>query len=178
MDRKLKTEELNRVSEEEAKLLPKLPICVVLENIRSAHNIGSFFRTADAFSVEKIYLTGYTATPPNREIEKTALGATQTVAWEKADEFTILTQLKSKGYILVAVEQTANSVKINDFNFDKYEKIAFFFGNEVKGINNFTVEHADFCLEIPQNGAKHSLNVSVCGGIVMWKAFENKVFMQ
>jgi 23S rRNA (guanosine2251-2'-O)-methyltransferase len=170
---KLTSEALNRLSEEEALNGPKIKVCAILENIRSLHNIGSFFRTADAFGLEKLYLAGYTATPPNREIEKTALGATKSVPWEQAALSEIYSKLLSEGYTIIAIEQTSNSVKVQDFKFDPSKKYALIFGNEVRGVEENSVKMADFCVEIPQIGAKHSLNVSVCGGILLWEAFKN-----
>ena len=162
-------DELNRLSVEEFKDMDKFPYLFILDDIRSMNNIGSVFRTADAFKVEKMYLCGITATPPHREIQKTALGADETVAWEHVqDVLTIVKDLQKNGYKVAAVEQVENSVSLLDFQPRKGEKYAFIFGNEVFGVNQSVVEQADFCLEIPQYGTKHSLNISVTAGVVAW----------
>ncbi len=167
--RKLKNEELNRIDLETFKQSEKLPIVIVLDNIRSMHNVGSAFRTADAFVVEKIYLCGITAQPPHREIHKTALGATDSVEWEYAEETNSLCeQLKSEGYQLGVVEQADESISLENFKPGTDSKLAIIFGNEVFGVEDKVVEKADFCLEIPQFGTKHSLNVSVSIGVVLW----------
>jgi tRNA G18 (ribose-2'-O)-methylase SpoU len=167
--RKLKNEELNRLSVENYKLADKLPVTLVLDNIRSLNNIGSFFRTADAFRIESIYLCGITATPPHRDIHKTALGATESVDWEyyKSTKDAVL-KLRQNGYQIVVVEQTDKSIMLNNFQPDKSRKQALVFGNEVRGVEDEIVELADFCIEIPQSGTKHSFNVSVSAGIVLW----------
>ncbi len=170
--KKLTLEELGRVSVEEFKRVPKLPVCLVLDNVRSLHNVGSVFRTSDAFSVEKIYLTGITGIPPHREIEKSALGATQSVEWEYAERTgELLAKLKQEGYIIVAVEQTSKSEPLNQFRPESGKKYCLVFGNEVHGVSDEALEHADHAIEIPQAGTKHSLNVSVCVGIVVWEFF-------
>jgi len=175
MNRKLTTTELGRISETEAIKQEKISVCIVLENIRSLHNIGSFFRTADAFLIEKIYLAGYTACPPNREIEKTALGATKTVPWQQEQNLDFLYEnLKLNGYKIVSIEQTKGSISLEQFQISKTEKYALVFGNEVKGVEEKTVKLSDFNVEIPQFGAKHSLNVSICGGIILWEFLKNK----
>ena len=167
--RKLQMEELNRISVEDFKETNKNNFCIILDDIRSMNNVGSAFRTADAFLVEKIYLCGITATPPHREIEKTALGSTESVIWEHRENAIELTkELQAKGYIVLAVEQVENSLKLNDFQPESNQKYAFVFGNEVFGVNQEVVELANNCLEIPQFGTKHSLNISVTVGIICW----------
>ena len=168
-------EELNRLSVEDFKETDKNDFCIILDDVRSMNNVGSAFRTADAFLTEKIYLCGITATPPHREIEKTALGSTDSVAWEYRENITeLIEQLKYQNYIVLAVEQVENSVKLNDFQPKRQQKYAFVFGNEVFGVNEKVIEMADNCLEIPQFGTKHSLNISVTVGIICWD-FVNKV---
>lgn len=167
--KKLSMDELNRLSVEEFKEMDKFPFILILDDIRSMNNIGSVFRTADAFKVEKIYLCGITATPPHREIQKTALGADETVAWQYIQDVLIIVKdLQKNGYKVAAVEQVEKSVSLLDFQPQKGEKYAFIFGNEVFGVNQAVVEQADFCLEIPQYGTKHSLNISVTAGVVAW----------
>ena len=162
-------DELNRLSVEEFKEANKFPYILILDDIRSMNNIGSVFRTADAFKVEKIYLCGITATPPHREIQKTALGADETVTWEHVqDALSLVKDLQKKGYQVAAVEQVEKSISLLDFKPKKGEKYAFVFGNEVFGVNQAVVEQVDFCLEIPQYGTKHSLNISVTAGVVAW----------
>ena len=162
-------DELNRLSVEDFKEADKFPYILILDDIRSMNNIGSVFRTADAFKVEKIYLCGITATPPHREIQKTALGADETVTWEYVqDVLSLMKDLQKNGYQVAAVEQVEKSVSLLDFQPKKGEKYAFIFGNEVFGVNQSVVEQADFCLEIPQYGTKHSLNISVTAGVVAW----------
>lgn len=168
-NKKLKLSELGRMSEAEFKKAEKTPITVVLDNIRSMHNVGSFFRTADAFRLEKIILCGLTARPPHRDIEKTALGATSTVEWEYEKEVGLaLQRLKEQGQTICSIEQTQNSVMLSDFQVEKGEKYALVFGNEVKGVQQSVIDESDVSIEIPQFGTKHSLNVSVCGGVVIW----------
>jgi len=170
--KKLKLEELGRISVTEFKHLEKLPVCIVLDNIRSLHNVGSAFRTSDAFKIERIYLTGITGTPPHREIEKTALGATASVEWEYAEKTaSVLTLLKEKGYTIVAIEQTTESQTLQNFHPKQNEKYCLVFGNEVNGVSEEAIAMADFALEVPQAGTKHSLNISVCLGIVAWEFF-------
>ncbi|PKP27493.1 MAG: RNA methyltransferase [Bacteroidetes bacterium HGW-Bacteroidetes-22] len=165
-------EELNRLTVEEFQKAQKLPVVVVLDNIRSQSNIGSFFRTGDAFLIEKIYLCGITATPPHREIQKTALGATETVTWEYSEKTNdCINQLKKQGYTIIAVEQVKCSVSLADFQPRSANKLALIFGNELNGVDQSIVDLCDGCLEIPQSGTKHSLNVSVAGGIVLWKIY-------
>lgn len=170
--RKLKNSELGRISVEEFKQVEKTPLIVVLDNVRSLNNIGSIFRTSDAFLVEKIYLCGITATPPNKEIHKTALGATESVEWEYIENTLILAEkLKSDNTKVIAIEQTENSTMLNDFIPKKNTKYAVIFGNEVKGVQQSVVSVSDECIEIPQLGTKHSLNISVSCGVVLWDLF-------
>lgn len=172
MMRKLKLEELGRVSVEEFKEVGKIPVVVVLDNIRSMHNIGAVFRTSDAFLVEKIYLCGITATPPNKEIRKTALGATESVDWEYIAEIhELISQLKNENYTILSVEQTEGSLSLLDFEIKSNAKYALILGNEVDGVQQTVINESDFCVEIPQDGTKHSLNVSVCAGIVLWEFY-------
>ena len=170
--RKLKNNELNRISVAEFKATQKTPLIVVLDNIRSLNNIGSVFRTSDAFLIEKIYLCGITATPPNKDIHKTALGATESVDWEYAeDTLTLVENLKEEGVKVLAIEQAENSTKLNTFFPDKNQKYAIVMGNEVKGVQQQVVNASDLCVEIPQLGTKHSLNISVTTGVVIWDLF-------
>jgi len=167
--RKLKLEELNRPENEEYKNLDKNPVVLILDNIRSMHNVGSTFRTADAFLVEKIWLCGITATPPNREINKTALGATESVEWGYSEKGAdIVADLKNKGYKIVCLEQTSGSILMQNFPLNPDQKYCFVFGNEVFGVDDAIISLADACVEIPQFGTKHSLNVSVSVGITLW----------
>jgi tRNA G18 (ribose-2'-O)-methylase SpoU len=167
--RKLSMDELNRKSIEEFRESDKMPIIVVVENIRSAYNVGSIFRTADAFLLEAIYICGYTAQPPHKEIKKTALGADETVHWKHFKNILdAITELKDSGYKAYSIEQAENSIKLDQFHYKK-EKIAVIFGNEVTGVDQSTIEASDGCIEIPQLGMKHSLNVSVSAGIVLWE---------
>lgn len=167
--RKLKLDELNRLSVEEFQNSAKSNFCLILDDIRSMNNVGSAFRTADAFLAEKVYLCGITGTPPHREIEKTALGATESVNWEyEADVTQLVADLQKNGWIVVAVEQVEGSTKLNEFEPIPEQKYAFVFGNEVFGVNENIVNTANICLEIPQFGTKHSLNISVSLGIICW----------
>ncbi|WP_349663195.1 RNA methyltransferase [Cellulophaga lytica] len=167
--RKLKNNELERLNIEEFKQAEKTPIVIVLDNIRSLNNIGSVFRTADAFLIEKIYLCGITAKPPHKDIQKTALGATDSVAWEYVNEtLPLIEQLKSNGYKTLAVEQAEDATFLNDFKITQNQKYALIFGNEVKGVAQDVVTASDVVLEIPQYGTKHSLNISVSAGVVVW----------
>lgn len=167
--RKLANEELGRLSPEEFAQAGKSPCVLVLDNVRSMNNVGSAFRTADAFAVSKIYLCGITATPPHREITKTALGADQTVSWEHAaDTLTLVQKLKNEGFIIVSIEQAEGSTMLQDFSPNPQQQYAFVFGNEVDGVAQEVVAASDLCLEIPQLGTKHSINVSVSLGIVVW----------
>jgi 23S rRNA (guanosine2251-2'-O)-methyltransferase len=170
--KKLKLEELGRISPEQYKEARKLPVTIVLDNVRSLHNVGSAFRTADAFLVEKIILTGITGTPPNREIHKTALGATESVPWQYIESpAEAVSMLKDNGYTIVAIEQTDESKMLHDFDFDAANRYAFVFGNEVNGVSDDVIPFADVAIEIPQGGSKHSLNVSVCLGVIVWTVF-------
>src|SRR5690554_6464457 len=170
--KKLSMDELNRLSPEEFKKVDKTPLTVILDNVRSLNNVGSAFRTADAFRIEKIFLCGITGTPPHREINKTALGATDSVAWEyKKDTLSLVQTLKDEGFTIFSIEQAENSISLEDFNSDGIAKIACVFGNEVFGVDQEVVNASDACLEIPQFGTKHSLNISVSIGIVVWELF-------
>ncbi len=170
MTRKLKLEELGRIDVDTFKETPKIPLVVVLDNVRSMHNVGAVFRTADAFLIEKIILCGITPQPPHREIHKAALGATESVDWAyEKDIVTAINDLKSENFEIIGIEQTTDSTLITNFNINATQKYALILGNEVDGISDDALEHIDTFLEIPQLGTKHSLNVSVCGGIVMWE---------
>ena len=170
--KKLQLDELGRISVDEFKNAEKLPVCILLDNVRSLHNVGSAFRTADAFRVEKIFLTGITGTPPHREIQKTALGATESVVWEYAEDPAAIAQhLKREGYTIVIVEQTSQSIGLQTFSPAPSKKYCLVFGNEVRGVSEHVIEHGDLALGIPQIGTKHSLNISVCLGIVVWEIF-------
>lgn len=174
--RKLKINELNRISVEQFKEAEKLPLIVVLDNIRSLHNIGSVFRTADAFRLEGIYLCGITARPPHPEMHKTALGAEFTVDWTYVENTVeAVENLKKEGYTVYSIEQCENSIMLNDMELDRSKRYAVVMGNEVKGVQQAVIDHSDGCIEIPQYGTKHSLNVSVTAGIVIWDLF-NKLF--
>lgn len=171
--RKLANAELERKNIEEFKEAKKTPLLIILDDIRSLHNIGSVFRTSDAFLIEKIYLCGITAIPPNKEIHKTALGATDTVAWEyEKDILTVLEKLKAEKVSLFAIEQVENATMLNDFTVEKNKKYALIFGNEVKGVSQEAIKKCDGVIEIPQLGTKHSLNISVSAGIVVWDLFQ------
>ena len=170
--RKLKVTEMNRLTPAEFKESRKLPLVVVLDHIRSLNNVGSVFRTSDAFRVESIYLCGITACPPNAEIHKTALGAEETVDWKYFnDTLEAVENLKKDGYTVCAIEQVEGSVMLDKLQLDKDEKYAIVMGNEVKGVQQSVVDKCDMCIEIPQYGTKHSLNVSVTTGIVIWEFF-------
>jgi len=169
-DRKLLNIELGRISAGQYREAPQSGVVLVLDNVRSAHNTGSAFRTADAFHVDKLFLCGICPVPPSPEIRKVALGAEDAVPWEKADDTLELVQrLKAEGYTVVAVEQTVHSVKLQEFRRDDGRKYALVFGNEVDGVRQDVVDASDFALEIPQKGTKHSLNVSVSAGVVLWE---------
>lgn len=169
MSRKLENSELDRLDVDGFKEAKKSPIIIILDNIRSLNNIGSVFRTADAFLVQKIYLCGITATPPHKDIRKTALGATESVDWEyRKDTVEVVQELKRQGVQTVAVEQAENAVMLNDFEVGATKTIALIFGNEVKGVSQEVVNASDTVLEIPQFGTKHSLNISVSAGVVVW----------
>lgn len=170
--RKIENSELDRKSIEEFKQAKKTPIIIVLDDIRSLHNIGSVFRTSDAFLIEKIYLCGITATPPNKEINKTALGATDTVTWEyQKNVLQVISDLKSENVEVYAIEQVENAIFLDDFKTATNKKYALVFGNEVFGVNQEAVKLCDGAIEIPQLGTKHSLNISVSTGIVIWDLF-------
>ena len=169
MFRKLSNSELNRPDLETFKAAPKRPVVLVLDNIRSQHNIGSAFRSADAFAVEKIWLCGICAAPPTAEIHKSALGAEFSVDWAYGeDTLSVVEQLRREGYTIVSVEQAEGAVQLQDFPLDPAARYALVFGNEVAGVRQDVVNASDLCLEIPQSGTKHSLNVSVAVGVVLW----------
>lgn len=171
--KKLVLDELNRKNIEEFKEADKTPVIIILDDIRSLHNIGAVFRTADAFLIEKIYLCGITATPPNKEIHKTALGATESVNWEyRKDVNEVVSELLSENVKVLAVEQVQNAVMLHQFQVVSGQKYALVFGNEVKGVSQSVVDKADNVIEIPQLGTKHSLNISVSAGIVVWDIFQ------
>lgn len=171
--RKLRMSELNRLSTVEFHESKKFPIAVVLDNVRSTLNVGSVFRSSDAFRCSKIYLCGLCPTPEQPEMRKTALGGTESVDWEKLDSVSeAIKALKNQGYTIISVEQTTGSVSLESLKFKKDEKLAFVFGNEVSGVSDEALEISDYALEIPQFGTKHSLNISVSAGIVLWKAVE------
>ena len=176
--RKLKINELNRISAEEFKRVEKLPLVVVLDNVRSLHNIGSVFRTSDAFRVERIYLCGITATPPHPEMHKTALGAEFTVDWWTYVNNAVeaVENLRREGYTVYSVEQAEGSIMLEDLTLDPAGKYAVVMGNEVKGVQQEVIDASDGCIEIPQYGTKHSLNVSVTAGIVIWDLFKKLKF--
>lgn len=170
MFRKLSNSELNRPDLETFKAAPKRPVTLVLDGIRSQHNIGSAFRSADAFAVEKIWLCGICAVPPTPEIHKSALGAEFSVAWEYAENtLSVVERLKAEGYTIISVEQAEGSVALQDFTLESGRRYALVFGNEVAGVRQDVVDASDLCLEIPQFGTKHSLNVSVSVGVVLWE---------
>ena len=171
--RKLENKELERKSITDFKEAVKTPLIIILDDIRSLHNIGSVFRTADAFLIEKIYLCGITAIPPNKEIHKTALGATETVTWEyQKDILEVIENLKKESISVFAIEQVENAIFLQDFKMDKNKKYALIFGNEVYGVSQKAIELCDGTIEIPQLGSKHSLNISVSAGIVVWDLFQ------
>ena len=171
--RKLKNRELNRKNIDQFKEAKKTPLIVILDNIRSLNNIGSVFRTSDAFLVEKIYLCGITATPPHKDIHKTALGATDSVEWEYSEEtIYIVEKLKPENVEIISIEQAENAIMLDDFKADKNKRYAIIFGNEVKGVEQKIVSASDSVIEIPQHGTKHSLNISVSAGVVIWEIFK------
>ena len=171
--RKLKITELNRIRAEEFKKANKLPLVVILDNVRSLHNIGSVFRTSDAFRVECIYLCGITATPPHPEMHKTALGAEFTVDWKYVNNAVeAVDNLRQEGYVVFSVEQAENSIMLENIQLEQGKRYAVVLGNEVKGVQQEVIDHSDGCIEIPQYGTKHSLNVSVTAGIVIWDLFK------
>lgn len=170
--RKLNITELNRMSREEFKEAEKTPLVVVLDEVRSMHNIGSVFRTSDAFRIEAVYLCGITATPPHPDIHKTALGAEDSIEWHYfSDTLEAIEALHAQGYLVYSVEQAQGSILLQDMQPEFGKKYAVIFGNEVKGVKQEVVDHSDGCIEIPQYGTKHSLNVSVTAGIVLWELF-------
>ena len=168
--------ELHRIGVEEYKRVEKLPVTVVLDNVRSEMNVGSVFRTADAFLIERICLCGFTPQPPKAEIHKTALGAEDSVAWQHfPTALDAVRELKGEGYTICAIEQVHDSVSLERFNVGRGEKVAIVLGNEVKGVAQEVVDASDVCVEIPQAGTKHSLNISCCAAIVMWQIFQQKL---
>jgi len=172
--RKLRITELNRLTPEEFKAAPKHRIIAVLDNVRSLHNVGSVFRTADAFCLEAVYLCGITATPPHNEIHKTALGAEDAVSWRYFDStLDAIDALRAQDYLPIAIEQVDKSIALGDFKADPNQGYAFIFGNEVKGVQQAVIDRCHACIEIPQYGTKHSLNVSVTAGIVLWEALRS-----
>lgn len=177
--RKLSLDELGRMEPGQFKEAEKFPLVVIMDNIRSMHNIGSVFRTCDAFRAKEIILCGITASPPDREIAKTALGATETVTWRyEKDAGIMVSKLKDEGYKVLAIEQCDNSLQLENYE-PEHEKLAIVFGNEIKGVQQSVIDLCDACLEIPQFGTKHSLNISVSAGIVIWDLFKkNKVFWE
>lgn len=167
--RKLKNEELGRISVEEFKEAKKSNVCIILDDVRSLNNVGSVFRTSDAFMIEKVWLCGITGKPPHRDIQKTALGATESVEWEHRREILpLIDELRSNGYVIISVEQADKSVSLKDFEPLEKSKYAFVFGNEVFGVKDEVIKKSDVVLEIPQQGTKHSLNISVSVGVVIW----------
>jgi 23S rRNA (guanosine2251-2'-O)-methyltransferase len=173
--RKLKNSELKRVSINEFKSASKTPIVIILDNVRSLNNIGSIFRTADAFLIEAVYLCGITACPPHKDIQKTALGATETVNWKYfKNTIEAVDELKEKSYLVFAIEQTENSVFLDQFQPTIDQGIALVFGNEINGVEQDVINECNGCIEIPQYGSKHSLNIAVCAGILIWDLF-NKI---
>ena len=171
--RKLANEELERISVEEFKEADKIPVVVVLDNVRSLNNVGSAFRTSDAFLIEKLFLTGITGTPPHRDIQKTALGATESVEWEHVSEtIELVTKLKAEGYTIISIEQADKSIMLDKYEPAKDKKYCLVFGNEVFGVDDEVISASDEVIEIPQHGTKHSLNISVSMGIVIWDFFK------
>lgn len=171
--RKITNQELGRPSAEEFAAMEKMAVTVVLDNVRSAQNVGAFFRTGDAFAVERVMLCGITATPPSRDIHKSSLGAEFTVAWEYYQTTNeAVTMLKEQGYTVLAIEQVEGAVMLDKLDVDPTKKYAIVFGNEVMGVDQAVVDICDGAIEVPQVGTKHSINVSVCGGVVLWKFFE------
>ena len=172
MREKLSMQQLGRMSVDEYKSSEKSPLIIIADNVRSMHNVGSIFRTSDAFLVEKIYLCGITPTPPHREIQKTALGATESVDWQYAENtLDVINQLKKEGWTILALEQTTNSVMLDELKVEKGEKIAIVLGNEVDGVNQEVINLCHKAVEIPQFGTKHSFNVSVSCGIMLWQVY-------
>jgi len=175
MNIKLKNEELGRKTLEEFKNSQKVPLVAVLDNVRSLHNVGSVFRSCDAFTVETLYLCGFTGTPPNKEINKTALGATESVNWKhEADIIALIQRLKQDGYIVCAVEQTQQAIQLHNFVVESNKKYALIFGNEVDGVQQTVIDQCDYVIEIAQGGTKHSLNIAVSAGVVLWEFFKRQ----
>ncbi|MFD0761411.1 RNA methyltransferase [Lutibacter aestuarii] len=175
--KKLKNSELGRLNVEDFKKTAKIPLIVILDNIRSLNNIGAVFRTSDAFLIEKIYLCGITAQPPHKEIHKTALGATESVNWEYVENtLELVKKLQQENIIVAAIEQADNSTMLQDFNIEPNQKYAIVMGNEVKGVQQKVVSATNYCIEIPQFGTKHSLNISVSCGVVLWDLFKKFQF--
>lgn len=171
-NRKLQNSELNRKSITEFKNSTKLPVSIILDNVRSLHNVGSVFRTSDAFLIEKIFLCGITATPPHKDIHKTALGATETVLWEyEKDTVELVRKLKKENHIIIAIEQAENSKSLQDFTFETEGSTVIIFGNEVKGVQQSVIDECQHVVEIPQFGTKHSLNIATSAGIVIWDIY-------
>jgi 23S rRNA (guanosine2251-2'-O)-methyltransferase len=176
MTQKLSMDDLNRLSTQEFKAVEKTPVIAVLENIRSAYNVGSVFRTADAFLLDAIYITGYTCIPPHKEIKKTALGAEETVAWKHFENAAkAIEELRNNGYKIFAVEQVVDSLMLHEVSFTSTEKIAVVFGNEVSGVELDTIKLCDGCIEIPQFGTKHSLNIATAAGVVLWEIVRGRI---
>ena len=176
MAQKLSMDDLNRLTTDEFKQVAKMPVIAVLENIRSAYNVGSVFRTADAFLLEAIYITGYTCTPPHKEIKKTALGAEDTVTWKHfANANDAITDLNAQGYKVFAVEQIVNSTMLHQLTIENNQKIAVVFGNEVSGVEVETIKLCDGCIEIPQMGTKHSLNIASAAAVVLWEIVRGRI---
>jgi tRNA G18 (ribose-2'-O)-methylase SpoU len=174
---KLSMDALGRMSKEDFKNADKIPVVVVLDNVRSMHNVGSVFRTADAFLMQGIFLCGFTPRPPHRDIHKTALGATETVSWQYREHAAdLVNELKAEGYTIISIEQVTGSIPLNHFDWDGNKKLALIFGNEVEGVQQSLIDLSDTCIEITQLGTKHSLNISVSAGIVLYKLAE--VFMK
>lgn len=174
MNQKKTMDELERMSQEEFKESEKLPIVIVLDEVRSMNNVGSVFRTSDGFLIESIYLCGLTPQPPHRDIQKTALGATETVTWKHTENtLDAINELKQQGFIIIAIEQVHNSISLHNFEFDKTKKYALIFGHEVNGVQQEVIEQCHCTIEIPQLGSKHSLNISVSAGIVIWEFAKN-----
>ncbi|MEO1414448.1 MAG: RNA methyltransferase [Bacteroidota bacterium] len=168
--RKLSIDELNRISVADFKTAPKVPVTVILDNVRSMHNVGSVLRTSDAFRVEKVYCCGITPTPPHREIRKTAIGAEESVDWEKReDTLTLIQELKGRGYTILSIEQVDESLSLSSFETDPKGKYAVVLGHEIQGVSDAVITLSDYAIEIPQFGTKHSLNISVAAGIVLYK---------
>jgi len=173
MRRKLKNSELERKTVEEFRAASKIPLTVILDNVRSQNNIGSIFRTADAFLIEEIFLCGISSTPPHPDIQKTALGATDSVKWEyRTNTLEAVKELKEKGYTVLSIEQTENSIRLGDYMQKPGEKYAVVFGHEIHGVDQQVVDASDDVLEVPQFGTKHSVNIAVCAGIVLWDFFQ------